>query len=102
MLKKKAKIEVEILQIGKTYKLVKVWIKAGCISKVPVGTISIQLAEVPMVGRCITGKYNSEYAQSGDPKEVKFPASTRIVGIKNIPSIGLRVETDTSVYLVLY
>ena len=102
MLKKKARIDVEILQIGKTYKLVKVWIKAGCVSGVPVGTKDIKLAEVPMVGRCITGKYDSEYVQSGDPKEVKFPASTMIVGIKDIPSVGLCVETKTSVYLVLY
>jgi hypothetical protein len=102
MLKKKAKIEVEILQIGKTYKLVKVWIKPGCISKVPVGAKDIKLAEVPMVSRPIMGKYDSEYPLSGDPKQVTYPASTTILAVRDIAPIGLRVETHTSVYLVLY
>ncbi len=99
--KKKKEVE-EILKVGKIYKLVKVWVKKGCKSGVPVGVKNLKLAEIPSVGRPLSGKYDSEHFASGDPKEVKFVASTLIVGVRDLPLIGLRIETTTSVYMLLY
>lgn len=99
---KKAESPEDILKIGPTYKLVKVWIKKGSCSGIPVGIRKIKLSEIPTVGNCIKGKYDSEHPLSGDPKEVKFEASKPIIGLKKIPKVGLRIETRTSVYLMLY
>lgn len=101
-MKKKEKAEgVEVLKIGSTYKLVKVWIKKGHHSGIPVGTRKIKLSAIPKIGLPIKGKYDSEHP-SGEPKEVKFEASKTIIGLKDIPCVGLRIETTTSVYLMLY
>lgn len=99
---KKSEGTEESLKVGSVYKLVKVWIKKGHRSGIPVGARKIKLSEIPTIGKTITGKYNSEHPLSGDPKEVKFEASRTIVSLRNIPCVGLRIETETSVYLMLY
>jgi hypothetical protein len=102
MTKKKKEENTEILKVGSTYRLVKVWIKKGQCSGVSVGTRKIKLSEIPTIGNPIKGKYDSEHPLSGDHKEVKFEASRPIVGTKEISGVGLRIETPTSVYLMLY
>jgi len=99
---KKSENPEEAIKIGTVYKLVKVWIKKGHRSGVPVGVRRITLSEIPLVGKKIKGKYSSEHPHSGDPKEVRFDASRKIVSLRNFPGVGLRIETETSVYLLMY
>lgn len=101
MVKTKKAEGPETLKVGLTYRLVKVWIKKGQCSGIPVGARKIKLSEIPTVGNPIKGKYDSEHP-SGDLKEVKFEASRTIVGLRDISCVGLRIETSTSVYLMLY
>ncbi len=98
MKKKVTFVEPEI-KTGVMCNVTKVWVKKGKTSGIPVGNRQITLARKPKIGNELWGAYTSEHP-SGDPKEVRFRASSKILSITKVPRIGLTIETETSILLL--
>ena len=88
------------IKTGVKCTIVKVLKKEGKKSGVPLGVRVMILGGKPTVGKPLYGTYESEHALSGDPKIVKFPASSIIQRIHRVNNAGLCIETETSVLLV--
>jgi len=79
--------------------VIKVQIKEGKKSGIPLGTRIMTIGGKPTVGSPLYGAYEGEHV-SGDPKTVKYPASSTILKIHKVNNVGLCVETQTSVLLI--
>ncbi len=97
--KKDSKTKNEEIKVGDACILTKVWIMNGKTSGVPLGVRIIELGKIPNIGQPIYGAYTTEHP-SGDPKEVTYVASSKILEIKNVPNSGMVIRTETSILLL--
>lgn len=58
----------------------------------------INVEKMPEIGSQIIGVYVSEHSSSGDPKTVRFPATTKVQDVKKTKENTLEIYTQTSVY----
>lgn len=79
--------------------LKKISIKEGQKSGVKVGKVRhLHTEEMPKVGTPILGIYLSEYPQSGDPRLVRFKATSKVEKVEQLTKNIFLIDTQTSVY----
>ena len=88
------------IKAGVKCSVVKVFVKDGKKSGVPLGERIMTLGQKPSTGKPLYGAYESEHHMSGDPKFVKFPASSTIQKVRKISGVGLSIETETSILFI--
>jgi hypothetical protein len=93
-------MEVSEIKLCEEYKLVKVWIKKGKKSGVPIGVRIIKFGEIPTKNSPLIGIRKSE-GLSGEDKNTKYNLSTNVISVKPLNGTGLLIETQTSVFLLL-
>jgi len=86
--------------------LVKVWVKLGSVSKKSIKGQEITLSNPPVLGEpLMIIREGESLFTTEDGEEVRkrsrHPIMSMVVGLKNIPGVGLRIETETSIFLLL-